>query len=194
MKRKKELPDIPDKEVKKVKSILTQEDVNKLFEYKDGDLYWKIDIYSGKNYIRKHVKKGDKVGCISKTTSGIYYKKVFYNKKTYQISRIIFLIHNGYLPEKIIYKDNNTLNTRIENLLEANLSQVFYRKNKYSHNKTGYRGVCFCKRTNKYRVVIRKNNIRIFLGNYETLEEASGAYNIAKEKYHGELIKRCKND
>jgi uncharacterized protein (DUF2147 family) len=46
-----------------------------------------------------------------------------------------------------LYKDNNTLNTRIENLLEANLSQVFYRKNKYSHNKTGYRGVCFCKRT-----------------------------------------------
>lgn len=42
------LPDIQDREVKKVDSILTQEDVNELFEYRDGELYWKIDIYIGK--------------------------------------------------------------------------------------------------------------------------------------------------
>ncbi len=34
---KKELFDIPDKEVMKIKSTLTQEEVNELFEYRDGD-------------------------------------------------------------------------------------------------------------------------------------------------------------
>ena len=59
----KELVDIPDIPIKKVNSQLSKEDINKLFEYEDGDLYWKIDIYSGKNYIRKHVKKGQNLNC-----------------------------------------------------------------------------------------------------------------------------------
>jgi hypothetical protein len=190
MKRKKELPDIPDKEIKKVKSILTQEDINEIFEYKDGDLYWKIDIYSGKNYKRCNVKIGDKVGCIDKKG----YKVFNYDGKQYKISRVIFLIHNGYLPEKIVYKDSNILNTRIENLLEANSSQIFYRKNEYLHNKTGYRGVSFNNKKNKYRVYFRKNNKRVYLGVYNTTEEANKVYKIAREKYFGEFLNKCTNN
>ena len=62
MTRRKKLPDIPDKEVKKVKTTLTQEDVKELFEYKDGDLYWKNDISTGK-YIK--IKAGTKAGSIN---------------------------------------------------------------------------------------------------------------------------------
>lgn len=189
----KELPDIADIEVKKVKSTLTQEDINELFEYKDGDLYWKIDIYSGKNYKRRHVKIGDKVGCIAINTAGLYYKNFYYNKKNYKTSRIIFLMFYGYLPEKITYKDGNTLNTRIENLLETNSSQIQYRKNKLSNNKSGYKGVVFYKKFNKHRAYIRKNNKLVYVGSYNTAEEASKAYSIARDKYYGEFISKCNN-
>lgn len=60
---KKELLDIPNKEIKIVKPILTQEDVKELFEYRDGNLYWKIDIYSGKG--RLLIKAGVKAGGLS---------------------------------------------------------------------------------------------------------------------------------
>jgi len=194
MKRKKELPDIPDKEVKKVKSILTQEEVNELFEYRDGDLYWKIDIYSGKNYKRCNIKTGDKVGCLEQNGKGIYYKVFSYGGKQYKTSRVIFLMFNGYLPEKVIYKDGNTLNTKVENLLEANSSQIFYRKIEYLHNKTGYRGVSFNNKKDKYRVFFRKNNERIYLGTYSTIEEANKVYLELKKRYYGEFLKRCEND
>ena len=194
MKRIKELPDISDIKVKKVKSILTQEDVNELFEYKDGDLYWKIDIYSGINHKIPHIKIGDKTGCIAKNTGGNYYKQLCYNGKIYKTARLIFLMHNGYLPEKIIYKDGNTLNTRIKNLLEANSSQTLCRTNKYSTNKTGYRGVFFDKKIKKYKVYITKNNKQLYLGSYNILEEASKIYEIARKKYYGDFINKCTNN
>jgi hypothetical protein len=193
MKRKKELPDIPDKEVKNVKSILTQEDVNELFEYRDGGLYWKIDIYTGKNYKICNVKIGDKAGCVWQT-KGNYYETIRYKRKLYFTSRLVFLMFNGYLPERVVFKDGNTLNTRIENLLEANFSQVQYRTKLNSKNKTGYKGVFFNKQLNKYLVYISKNLKWIYLGYADTAEEVNKFYLEAREKYHGDFLKRCEND
>lgn len=194
MKRKKELPDIVDKEVKKVKSILTQEDVNELFEYRDGDLYWKIDIYTGKISNIHKIKIGDKAGGVFKTNNYNFYKLVSYNKNVYIIARLIFLMFNGYLPQCITYKDGDTLNTRIENLLEANKFEIYYRRKLSSKNKTGYKGVHYHKQSNKYVAQIYKHLKHIYLGLYDTAEEASKVCEIAKEKYHEDFLKRCEND
>jgi len=191
---KKELPDIPDKEVKKVKSILTQEDVNELFEYRDGDLYWKIDIYVRDCHKKPRIKIGDKAGSLNyNPKSKIYYKQLVYNKNNYLTSRLIFLMFNGYLPQCVTYKDGDTLNTRIENLLEANTSQTSYRKKNSSTNKTGYKGVSFYRRNKKYKAYITKNNKKLYLGSYDTAEEANKVYLEAKEKYYGDFINKCTN-
>jgi hypothetical protein len=58
-----------EEEVKKVKSLLTQAKVKRLLEYRDGELYWKVD--------RLRAKKGDKDG----TTKG--YKIVFIEGQHY---------------------------------------------------------------------------------------------------------------
>ena len=100
---------------------------------------------------------------------------------------------NGYLPEFVTFKDGNTLNTRIENLIYANKLQATYRRKINKNNKTGFKGVCFIKKLNKYRASICKNKC-ITLGYYDTAEEAYKAYIIAKEKYHGDFLKRCEND
>lgn len=191
------LPDIQDKEIKKVDFILTQEDVNELFEYRDGELYWKIDIYTGKNNSVHKIKIGDKAGCIvyikNKKYPNTEYpsKHIRYQGKNYITSRIIFLMFNGYLPECISFKDGNSLNTRIENLIESNNSQINYKSKIFITNKTGYKGVHFYKRNKKYCAMITKNYKTINLGYYDTPEEAHKAYLKAKEKYHGEFLKKC---
>jgi hypothetical protein len=195
IKNDNDLPNIEDKEIKIIKPILTQEDVKELFEYKDGDLYWKINIFAGKDNRIHRIKAGDKAGCIYyKLNNKVFYKQVRYKKRAYKISRIIFLMFYGYLPEYIIHKDGDSLNTRIENLLEANSSQIHF-KNKFSkRNTTGYTGVSFSKRDKKYISSIRVNNKRVNLGVYNTAEEATKIYEIAKEKYHGDFINKCTND
>ena len=52
-------------------NILTQEFVQSLFEYKNGELYWKIN--------RSNVKKGTKTGALHH--SGYVHTQI--NKKTY---------------------------------------------------------------------------------------------------------------
>lgn len=184
MKRKKELSNIEDKEVQFVKSILTQEDVNKLFEYRDGNLYWKIDIYSGKG--RLHIKAGVKAGGLSGKYKNI--KMVRYKGKGYHISRLIFLMFKGYLPKFITYKDKNSLNTKLENLLEANSSQLNIRQKVRS--ATGYKGVYFYGK--KYVAQIKVNNKTMNLGYYNTAEEASKVYGEARIKYRGTFLDKCK--
>jgi hypothetical protein len=88
---KRELPDIPDREVKIVKPILTQEDVKELFEYRDGDLYWKIDV----SY---KAEAGTKLSSMFYHKKyNIFYKTVVYQGKRYMIPRLIFL---GYFNTK----------------------------------------------------------------------------------------------
>lgn len=98
---------------------------------------------------------------------------------------------HGYTPKYISYKDGDSLNTRIENLIEVNHTDINYRR-VLTNNKTGYVGVSFCKKYDKYKSAIIKNRKYVNLGYYNTLEEASKAYEEAKIKYQGEFLNRCK--
>ncbi|OFM07688.1 MULTISPECIES: AP2 domain-containing protein [unclassified Staphylococcus] len=51
------------------------------------------------------------------------------------------------------------------------------------HNKTGYTGVTYKPRLNKYQAQLYKNKKFIYLGVYETAEEAHLAYEKAKNEY-----------
>jgi hypothetical protein len=93
----------------KLKS-LTQTEAKNVFEYKDGELYWKRTLRS--------TKKGDIAGTIAISPSGNKFKKIRYGGQSYRASHIIFLIFHGYLPKRISFIDKNSLNTRIENLKE----------------------------------------------------------------------------
>lgn len=169
-----------EEEVKKVKSELTQAKVKRLFEYRDGELYWKVNI--------GNVKKGSLAGSIH-MVSGRSHRRVGYKGKNYYISRIIFLMFHGYLPEYVAYIDGNSSNTRIENLREANNSQVqcFTRKSK--NNTSGYKGVTPYKLTGKYIAQISKNRKHYHLGLFDTAEEAYKAYCKAAKKLHGEFAR-----
>ena len=164
-----------EEKVKKVKSKLTQAKVKRLFEYRDGELYWKVD--------RVRAKKGDKAGSTKR------YKYVFIDGWHYTVGQVIFLMFHGYIPERVSFIDANPLNTRIENLRAVTQSQITcYRKNKKTNN-SGYKGVCLHKQTGKYIAQISKNKKQYHLGLFNTPTEAHKAYRKAAKKLHGEFAR-----
>ena len=109
--------------------ILTQQYLNEIFEYRDGNLYWK------KDYGRK-CKSGTLAGTINLRG----YIQIGYKRKNYMAHKLIFLMHHGYLPEIVDHIDNDRANNKIENLREATLLQNRWNSLKRSDNTSGIKG------------------------------------------------------
>jgi hypothetical protein len=156
-------------------NILTQEYVQEIFKYKDGELYWKIS--------KGYIKAGFKAGCID--SEG--YKVLTLSKKTYKAHRIIFLYHHGYLPKEIDHIDNNKSNNLINNLRAAtrsnNAKNVKLRKN----NTSGVKNVRWNKDRNKWEVKLLVNGKRTYFGWFDNLIEAAKVAENARNKHHKEF-------
>ena len=135
-------------------TTLTQEEAHRLFEYRDGHLYYKPKIMSRG---RPSVLAGRQVG----TENGNGYTKVRYNKRSYYLHQLIFLLHHGYIPSNIDHIDGNGMNNRIENLREATVSQNMYNTRIRVNNTSGFKGVHFNKQKQKWQAKLWLNGIQI---------------------------------
>jgi len=169
-----------EEEVKTVESKLTQKEVNNLFEYRDGELYWKVSRSN-------RVKVGDKIGRI--VDRGRLCVIATVGSTTTTVSRIVFLMFHGYLPERVCFIDDNPLNTRIENLKAATCSQVACHSKTQKNNVSGYKGVSINSKTGLYKAQIYKKGKLYYLGSYNTAFEAHKAYCKAAKKLHGEFAR-----
>jgi len=155
--------------------MITQEQANHLFEYRDGKLFWKNSKRPSFN--------GKEVGC----NDGQGYIKVTVDKKQYSAHRIIYLMHHGELPDVIDHADRNVKNNRIENLRPANASQNGMNSRSRQKSISGCRNVTKNKGRNKFSVYIRIKGKSTFIGNFDDLELADLVATEARSKYHGEF-------
>lgn len=165
--------------------LLTQEQAHYFFDYKDGILYWK-------NVLKyTNLKIGSKAGNIKNDNRCV----IGLMGTTFYASRIVFLWHNGYMPNFVDHIDRNTLNNLIGNLREATNSQNQANKTK-SINKTSiYKGVHFTKVRNGtsdkiyeyWNSLIYVNGKTIRMGNFKSEREAALIYNKAAVRHFGEF-------
>lgn len=159
---------------------LTQDLLKELFDYRDGELYWKV--------ARGCVKIGDRAGTDLKGG----YRGIRINGKLYKAHRLIFLYHHGYLPKFLDHIDRNPSNNNISNLRDATMSQNgMNRKKVKSHNgkptTSKFKGVYWNKRREKWQVRIQINGKRKHFGYYDSKIEAAKTSDKALIKRDGEF-------
>ena len=161
---------------------LTQDLLKKLFEYRDGELYWKV--------ARGPAKIGDRAGSVSSDS----YRGIGLEYKQYFTHRLIFLYHYGFLPKFLDHIDGNPLNNSIDNLREATLSQNQHNRKKskfYSGKLTTskYKGVYWHKPNKKWYAQIQINEEQKHLGYFITEIEAAHAYDHAAIEAFGKFAR-----
>lgn len=157
------------------KTILVND---KVYEYLTGNPYLaQIEFVKnlrehslGYSFFQKHWKQA----------SGKYKVETIYLHR---------LIAEKFIPQEesdeplyVQFKNGDNKDCRLENLAWVNRSKLV-RNTKYVQGKTQFRGVS--KVDKKYRAVLYNKNERIFLGRFDTPEEAAYIYNREAEKIFG---------
>ena len=157
---------------------ITKELLHELFEYKDGNLYWKIATSN-------RVKVGDPANYMDNTG----YFRVRLNRKLYLTHRIIFFMHRGYLPEFLDHIDGNPLNNEIENLRPVSRSENNYNQKTRTDNTSGIKGVSFSKAYKKWRAYIQVDKKYKHLGYYDSIDKATKVIKKVRKQLHGEFAR-----
>ena len=130
-----------------------------------------------------NAQKGDVVG--SKDSKG--YLHVNICGRFYRVHRIVFFMHYGYEPEiHIDHVDGDRLNNRPENLRPATDQQNAGNMGPPRHNTSGYKGVYRHSRGRKWCAQLKRSGDTVYLGWFDTPEEAYAAYTAAARQHFGE--------
>ncbi len=154
---------------------ITYERVRELFKYNPntGVVRW----------IKKsHPKSTISIGNIAGTNHYSGYRIIKIDRKIYQLHRIIWLFVYGYFPEEMIdHRDRNRSNNRLYNLREAT-NQCNQRNSKVSAlNKSGIKGVCWDKGSDKWHSYIKIN------GKNDNLGYTINFNNAVKARWEAEI-------
>ena len=164
---------------KEKEALITQEYLKSILEYnpETGIFTW---LKLAKNVHTMHI--GDIAGCFD--SNG--YITIQINKKQYKAHRLAWLYETGNWPEyDIDHIDGITVPNfnKFSNLRDTDKNNWNTRELIQS-NTSGFRGVSWVDRDNRYLAHIQINGKGKYLGHFLTLEEASKAYEAAKLIYH----------
>ena len=151
----------------------------KLRVYEDG----KIERFGKKMWNSQEFTWYELKGCIRIDKRGYQSHITMINRKSYITSRIIYFafnqnweIHNLSKNNTIDHIDRNSINNRINNLRVFTMAEQALNRD-YVINAKGYSLY-----KGKWRARIKINGKQIYLGYFEKEEDASIAYQTAKNK------------
>lgn len=155
------------------KSILSQEYLKSILHYnpQTGVFTW----LAGNN----QVKAGGIAGHMPPTG----YVVIGHQRQSHLAHRLAWLYMTGAYPKKPLdHRNGIRSDNRFENLREANQSQNMQNRHSAKTGKKGLLGAFPCR--NKWKAIIKSQGKYIYLGVFETNEEAHEAYLSEKRKLH----------
>lgn len=151
----------------KIKERFTVSELNSLFNYKEGTLFWKprteITAYD-KVFNTRFANK--KAGCPNR--KGYYRIRV--DGVSYQVHRLIYYMFNGVEPDLVDHFDGDVSNNLIENLRSATLLINARNRKKHRDNTSGHSNVFL--KNNMFHVNIRHKGKQKFIGSFSTVDKA----------------------
>jgi len=157
--------------------MLNLRQVKELFEYRDGDLYWK-------KILSNRVPKGSKVSGVN----SLGYLRVRIDGECYMAHKVVWLYHYGYLPEMLDHIDGDPGNNRIENLRLCTKTTNGYNAKLSKRNSTGLKGLTWNKVNKNWRCGFHANGERVEVGSFMDKDEAIKALVKARGVHHGEFM------
>jgi hypothetical protein len=116
------------------------------------------------------------------------YRKIGLNGSIFGAHRLVWLYVNGEpVPNIIDHKDHNPLNNRIENLRASTMAQNRANSFVRSDNALGIKGVSAAR--NRFMAKIGHRGKLLYLGTFDTTDEAIAAYKEAAAKLFGEFAR-----
>lgn len=159
--------------------MLTTEIINALLCYNPstGLFTWKVDRTGG-------TKAGAVAGYIQKDG----YRRIKIHGRAYAAHRIAYLLIHGEVVEVIDHIDRNRDNNSIANLRACTQEQNQFNRAKSIANTSGEKGVTWHKKSSKWQAAASIGGKKVHLGLFNSLSEASLAYQRFCMEKHGEFF------
>jgi len=132
-------------------------------------------------------RDGMPMGYCDKSTG---YVRISIDRQRHWAHRLAWFYMTGEWPAELIdHRDTVGTNNCWANLREADKSLNGMNRGRPSNNKSGLKGVSFCKATGLWRADIHVRGKRINLGRFASPHEAHAAYIYAAETHFGEYAR-----
>jgi hypothetical protein len=131
------------------------------------------------------------VGSVAGSTASINgYVYISLDSRMRLAHRLAWLHFYGEEPPYCLdHINGDRSDNRIANLRSATWTQNARNSAKPRTNTSGFKGVCWCKKSHRWLAHIRINKRSKYLGSFETPEAAHAAYAKASEKYFGSFAR-----
>ena len=157
--------------------MITFDELTEVLEFDPlvNSFRWKVSL-------NIKIKIGDIAGCL--IPNG--YRGIRFNGKDYKEHRLVWLYHHSVWPKRLDHINRVKDDNRIENLREVTHQQNMFNTSAYKNNKLGVKNICVSK-SFRYQVGFTLNGKVVYLGTFDTIEEAIEKRDIWSKENHGEF-------
>jgi hypothetical protein len=150
-----------------------------------------VDCQTGIITWKFHFQRPDLIGKRAGHINNGYWRLSIEGYEVYAYQVIWFVYYGVWPTFTIDHEDTISTNDSITNLRKSTKGQNNQNAKMNVRNTSGFKGVSFCRTTNKWRASIRINGTEKNLGRYYKPEEAHQAWKAAAIEAFGEEFVRA---